>query len=90
MYRQAILRLIEACKVARRDGILPDEILNRVLAEGITSLMNEIAPNDLLEWLKEDREYSSYYYDAQQSDVCAKPREAAALILESIVRDAIE
>jgi hypothetical protein len=90
MYRQAILSLIEACKEDRRAGTPPDEILNRALAERVALLMNEVAPGDLLEWLKEDREYSYYYYDAEQSGACAKPREAAALILESIVRDAIE
>ena len=43
-----------------------------------------------LDWIKDDREYATFYYDAQQSGVCAKPREAAALILEQIALDAIE
>jgi hypothetical protein len=90
MHREAILQLIEACEEACSKRVPLDEIYNRVLVGRIASLMEETAPAELLEWLKEDREYSYYYYDTEQSGACAKPREAVALILESIVRDAIE
>lgn len=90
MHREAIIRLIEACRKARGKGAPREDIYNRVLAEQVASLMKVIPSAELLEWLKKDREYNHYYYDAEQSGVCAKPREAVALILESIVRDAIE
>lgn len=90
MRSEAIIQLIEACKKARGEGVALDDVYNRVLAERVASLMQEVAPAELLEWLKEDREYNYYYYDAEQSGACAKPRESVALILESIVRDAIE
>jgi hypothetical protein len=90
MYRQAILQLIEDCKEAHRRGIALSEIRNSVLTYKINLLVREIDTNDLLEWLKQDRQYSYYYYTAQQSGVCAKPREAAASILESVVMDAID
>jgi hypothetical protein len=45
---------------------------------------------DFLNWVKEDREYALFYFDVQESGVCAKPRETAALILEAIIVDALE
>ena len=67
-----------------------NDMRSRVLADKIKLMINETEPKDLLEWLKEDRHYCYYYYDVEQSGVCAKPREAAALIVESIVMDALE
>lgn len=85
-----ILRLIEICKAAERAGVMRNEIRNRVLPDETRRLMKEITAEDFLEWIKEDREYSYYYHDAQQSGVCAKPREVAAMILESIALDELE
>jgi hypothetical protein len=90
MHGEMILRLIERCKKAERAGVTRDEIRDRVLPDETRRLMNETAAEDFLDWIKEDREYSYYYYDAQQSGVCAKPPEVMAMILESIAFDALE
>jgi hypothetical protein len=90
MQREMIVRLIEKCKIAERAGATREETRGSVLPDEINRLMGETAAQDFLEWVKEDREYSYYYYDAQQSGVCAKPLEAAAMILESIALDALE
>ena len=79
MYRRMIQELIRECEAGRQ--ILPDEI---------ERLINGIDVQGFLDWVKEDREYSYYYYDAQQSGACAKPREAAAIILEAIAADSIQ
>ena len=75
--------LIEDCSNAA------PEIRDRVMREQIERLVNELDAQSFLEWIKEDRDYSYYYFDVQQSGVCAKPREAAALILEAIAVDNI-
>jgi hypothetical protein len=90
MHKEKILRLIERCKAAQSAGVPPNEIRDRVLPEELQRVMKEIEFQSFLDWVKEDREYSYYYYDAQQSGVCAKPAEAAAMILESIALDALE
>jgi hypothetical protein len=90
MYRREIASLIYACKTAARAGASLDEIKGGMLRDRVRSVVKEISPREFLEWVKEDREYSSYFYEAQQSGACAKPREAAALILEAIAIDAIE
>lgn len=90
MYKEKLLRLIERCKASESTGIPPYEIRNKVLQEEVRRLMNEIEFRDFLDWVKEDREYSYYYYETQQSGACAKPAEAAAMILESITLDALE
>jgi hypothetical protein len=90
MHREMILRLVERCKAAEREGVTRDEILNRVLPDETVRLMKKTAAQDFLEWIKENREYSYYYFDAQQSGACAKPPEIVAMILESIASDALE
>ena len=90
MHKETILRLIERCKAAQSAGVTPDEIRDHVLPEELQRMMREIGFQDFLDWVKEDREYSYYYYDAQQSGACAKPAEAVGMILESIALDAIE
>jgi hypothetical protein len=82
--------LVERCERALRSGTPSAEIRDRVLPGEIEKVMKQIAAKALLELVKEHREYSSYYYDAQQDGVCAKPRELVAAILESIVLDALE
>ncbi|HVF89022.1 MAG TPA: hypothetical protein VNH22_03070 [Blastocatellia bacterium] len=89
MYRELISQVVEGCKSARDRGAGPDEIRDRVLPENLEALKNESGLRDFLEWVKEDREYSSYYFDVRQSGACAKPAEIAALILEEIVFDSI-
>ena len=90
MDKEKILRLIERCEAAKSAGVPSDEIRDSVLPVELQRVMKEIEFQDFLDWVKEDREYSYYYYDAQQSGVCAKPAEAAGVILESITLDAIE
>jgi hypothetical protein len=90
MHREIITRLIERCKMAERAGVAREEIRNRVVPDEIERLIEDISTQDFLDWVKEDREYSYYYYDAQQSGVCAKPREVLAIILESITLDELE
>jgi hypothetical protein len=88
---QAMIRnLVQKCEDAVRIGVPRDEIKGRLLSEEIEMLMNQLAPQTFLEWVREDREYSYFYYEAQQSGVCAKPRELVAAILESMVLDALE
>jgi len=82
--------LFESCINAARAGVSDHEIRDLVLPQHIERLINGLDAQSLLDWIKEDRQYSYYYYDAQQSGVCAKPREAAALILEAIVIDNIQ
>lgn len=89
MYRELIKRLIEDCKSAHDRGADRDEIRGRVLPEKIEALKGGFSFPDFLEWVREDREYSSYYFDVQQSGACAKPAEITALILEEIVFDSI-
>jgi hypothetical protein len=86
MSREIILLAIEESRAARAAGASIEEMRHRVLG----AELDKIEPQAFLEWVKDDREYCWYYYDAQQSGVCAKPAEAAALILESIVLDALE
>jgi hypothetical protein len=73
-----IRELIERGEAGRQTS--PDEI---------ERLVNSLDAQGFLDWVKGDREYSYYYYDAQQSGACAKPREAAAAILEAIALDNI-
>ena len=90
MHKEKILRLIERCKTAQSAGVHAGEIRDSVLPVELQRVMKEIEFQDFLDWVKDDREYSYYYYDAQQSGVCAKPAEVTAMILESIARDTIE
>jgi hypothetical protein len=90
MYRQAILQLIKQCKDARRRGATSDDISNRVVSERARHVIGSASAEDFLNWIKEDREFSYYYYDVQQSGACAKAEEAAALILQAVVLDALE
>lgn len=90
MYRQMIQGLIAGCKDAARAGATDYEIRNRVLPHQIEQLVNGLDAQMFLDWIKEDREYSYYYFDVQQSGACAKAREAAALILEAIAIDNIQ
>jgi hypothetical protein len=85
-----VLGLIERCRATARAGVGRDGSLGRVLRDEVERLVKEATPRDFLEWIKEDREYSCYYYDARQSSVCAKPAEIMAMILESIALDALE
>jgi hypothetical protein len=88
MYRQQILELIEKCRVAEGAGLGLNDIRFASLPELIKPLLE--SPEDFLRWVKEDRDYSYYYFDVQESGVCAKPVEAVAMILEAIVIDTLE
>jgi hypothetical protein len=88
MYQAAILDLIDRCQVAKSQSISLDEIRHRVLPENAQPILSNAA--DFLNWIRDERDYSFYYYEAQQSGVCAKPVEAAAMILEAIILEAIE
>lgn len=90
MGREILLRLIADCEEACRAGVSLAKIRGEVLPDKIRLLLEDIPPQEFLEWVKEDREYGYYYYDAQQRGACAKPAEAIALILEAIVMDALE
>lgn len=90
MHKEKILRLIEQCKAAKSAGFTRDEIIDNVLPKELQRVMKEIVFQDFLDGVKEDREYSYYYYEAQQIGACAKPVEITAMILEAIALDAIE
>ena len=83
MYRQQILDLIKNCQEAARKGASLDDIRLKVLPDLIKPFLDSAI--DFLNWIKDDREYSYFYYDVQESGVCAKPVEAAALILETLI-----
>ena len=89
MYPQLILRLIESCEDAAQAGICREEIRNRLLPEKVQHLLKTMAPADFLEWVGIDPDYSYYFKELQHSGVGLQPREAAAMILEAIVLDAI-
>jgi hypothetical protein len=88
MYHRQILELIEKCRMAGGNGVRLKEIRLDILPELIKPLLENSV--DFLNWVKEDREYALFYFDVQESGVCAKPRETAALILEAIIVDALE
>jgi hypothetical protein len=88
MYRQQILALLKTCQEAESKGASPVDIRSQILPVLIQPFLD--SAKDFLTWIKEDREYSSYYFEVQESGVCAKPVEAAALILEAIVVDHLE
>jgi hypothetical protein len=83
MYHQRILELIAACQVAQQKGVSLDEMRSRILPDLTKPFLD--SATDFLNWIKEDRQYSTFYYEVQESGVCAKPVEAAALILEAIL-----
>ena len=89
-WRDEIQALVARCQAARASGISPEPIRAGVLSEAIESILSRLDAREFLDWVKDDREYAYFYYDSQQSGVCAKPREAAAIILEQIVMNAIE
>ena len=88
--RAELQALVSCCQSARTIGASPEQIRAHILPEAIDSALSRMDARAFLDWIKDDREYATFYYDAQQSGVCAKPREAAALILEQIALDAIE
>jgi uncharacterized protein (DUF2164 family) len=90
MYRQMIQELIESCSNVACAGVTDYEIRDRVLRDEIERLVNGLDAQSFLDWIREDREYSYYYFDVQQTGACAKAREAAALILEAIAIDNLQ
>lgn len=88
MYRRHILELIEKCLQAQQAGYSLEDIRLEVLPELTKPLLE--SPVIFLNWVIEDRDYSVFYFEVQESGVCAKPSEAAAMILEAIVLDALE
>jgi hypothetical protein len=90
MSRAEIQTIIEQCKVACDAGASLDQIREGVLREAIEDALRRMNAREFLDWIKDDREFGYFYYDVQQSGVCAKPQEAAALILEHIALDAME
>jgi hypothetical protein len=90
MFRERLLQLLETCKDAVRRGHCTGYIKQHILRFEIESFLRDVSARDFMKWVADDREYSCYYYDAQQHGVCAKPDEAAAFILEEIVSDALD
>ena len=90
MPRAEIQFIIEQCRAARDSGASVDEIREGMLREAIESALRRMNAREFLDWIKDDCEFGYFYYDVQQSGVCAKPQEAAALILEHIALDAME
>jgi hypothetical protein len=90
MWHAEIQTIIRQCELARHRGDSLSQIREGVLRAAVEGALRRMSAREFLEWVKGDREFSYFYYDAQQSGVCAKPQEAAALILEQIALDAIE
>ena len=87
-YWQIIHDLIADCEKAKRNGLSLADIRTKLLPVKIQHFLKK--PVDFLDWIREDREFSLFYFDAQQSGVCAKPAEIVAVILEMIILDALE
>src|SRR5262249_15914769 len=87
-YRQMILDLIAECSNAQQSGISLSEIRFCLLPVKIQPFLTKSA--DFLDWIREDREFAIFYFDVQQSGVCAKPNEVVGMILEMIILDALE
>ena len=90
MWRAEIQTIIDQCKAARDRGASLSQIRESVLRDAIGDALRRMNLPEFLDWIKDDREFSYFYYDAQQSGICAKPQEVAALILEQIALDALE
>ncbi|HEV8132586.1 MAG TPA: hypothetical protein VGQ81_15175 [Acidobacteriota bacterium] len=90
MYPQLILHLIQSCEEAATAGVCQPEIRNRLLPDKVQHALKTIVARDFVEWVSQDPDYRYYYRELQQSGISANPREAAAMILEAIVLDAIE
>ena len=90
MPRAEIQFIIEQCRAARDSGASLAQIREGVLREAIEDTLRRMNVREFLDWIKDDRELGYFYYGVQQSGVCAKPLEAAALILEHIALDAME
>jgi hypothetical protein len=88
MYKAVICDLITKCQAVKANPLGIDEIRSRIIPENAAVILNQ-AP-DFLRWIRDDNQYSFFYYEAQQSGICAKPVEAAAMILELIILDAID
>lgn len=87
-FKTAIINLISLCQTAIiEQKIGPDEIRHKLLPEHSQTILN--SATDFLHWIQDDPEYRFYYYEAQESGICAKPKETAASILEAIVLDAL-
>ncbi|HET9531730.1 MAG TPA: hypothetical protein VFQ92_15335 [Blastocatellia bacterium] len=90
MYAEIINRLTQECRDAARAGATREQIQDSIITPAARSALGDIDARDFLEWIKDDRELSFYYYDAQHEGVCAKPVEAAAMMLERIALDSID
>lgn len=88
VYQQMILDLIVDCERAKRNGVSLADIRTNFLPVKIQPFLTK--PLDFLNWIREDREFSYFYFDAQQSGVCAKPTEVVAMIVDMIILDALE
>jgi hypothetical protein len=73
---------------AQSKGCSLETIRFEVLPELVKPLL--ASPDVFLRWVKEDSQFSFFYFEVQESGVCAKPSEAAAMILEAIVVEALE
>jgi hypothetical protein len=90
MFRAEIQAIIDQCRAARAKSVTPELINDGLLREAVQNTLSRINAQAFLDWVKDDRELSYFYYDVQESGVCAKPREVAALVLEHIALDALE
>jgi len=89
LFPQLILRLIQSCEDAAGAGVCRDEIRNRLIPERVRRVFKTVVPKDFLEWVQEDPDYGYYYRELEQLGVGGNPAEAAAMILEAIVLDAL-
>ncbi len=90
MFKERLLQLLETCTDAVRRGHCPGYVRKHILPFEIESFLRDAPARDFIKWVADEKEYSCYYYDAQQRGVCAKPAEAAAFILTEIVTDALD
>jgi hypothetical protein len=88
MFRQQIYKLIEECLEAQAQGFSLQAIRFEILPELIRPLLP--SSDVFLRWVKEDSQFSIFYFEVQESGVCAKPVEAAAMILEAIALEALD
>ena len=88
-HNDLIKEMIKTSRDYLRAGLTESEV-RLCLQDYIKTNLPRIHPIDFIEWIRDSPQYSFYFYDAQESGVCAKPAEMAALILETIALDALD
>ncbi len=89
-YEEMIHRLLERSLVLlQADPGAFDQWQLQSLPEWVTVLLPDLAPEEFIAFIRNNKEYSFTYYDAF-GKVCGKPREMAAYLLTEIIKELVE